>query len=140
MNSHIIIIGFLIALIVGLQIYVFISTKKKITRYRQILPKIKSFKTIKVYIPEDEIANVTPENIIENINIYNREPIIDHINSSNNDEGDEYENQNYFDESDSWIKIQRSFERKRIKLKNLEFYNANGWSVFDENITNRPLT
>ena len=123
MNSHVIIISLLIAIIVAIQIIIFRSTKKKITLFKQIFPDASAFKTIKVYIPEDYIANSTPEYVFKNINYFNHKPI--DIDESNNDEdvgGNGHEPQDNSDAPDSLIKIQPGYEKKRIKLKNLDLF------------------
>lgn len=65
---HDYIIGALIIIIVIVQFTVAITTSKKIALFKTIVPEINSFKTVKVFIREDQIKTITVEEILNNIN------------------------------------------------------------------------
>jgi len=132
MNSHVLIISILIVTIVVIQIFVFISTKKKITLFKQIFPEALSFKTVKVFIPEEFISSSTPEYIFKNINQFSQTPFNMAVSNDGNGENNGHEFQNIEDENDSWVKIQLGFEKRRIKAKNLETYQSEGWVIIAE--------
>lgn len=137
MNNHVIIISLLIAIIVAIQIIVFKSTKRKIAIFKQIFPNASAFKIIKVYIPEDNIASSTPDYIFKNINHFNHKPIDSDVSNSELDIGaNGHDPQDKSDESDQWVKIQLGYEKKRIKLKNLDLYHDEGWSISDQHQEN----
>lgn len=68
MNSHDIIILFVIITIVVIQVSVFFSSIKKIYILKSIFPKVFYFKTVKVLIPEDKINSIKPEEVFRNLN------------------------------------------------------------------------
>jgi hypothetical protein len=68
---HDILIGGLIAIIVIAQILVAITTSKKISLFKTIVPEANSFETVKAFIPEDQIKTVTVEYILKNLNKFN---------------------------------------------------------------------
>jgi hypothetical protein len=65
---HDYIIGALIIIIVIVQFTVAITTSKKISLFKTIVPDIDSFETVKVFIREDQIKTITVEEILNNIN------------------------------------------------------------------------
>ncbi len=73
---HNIIIGLLIIAIVSLQILVFRVTKRKIELYKSIIPEQKSFKTVKVYIPESQIETVKLKDLYMNIDRYSLKNVL----------------------------------------------------------------
>jgi hypothetical protein len=75
MSSHFILIGLLMVLIVGVQIAVFWSTLKKIKRFKSIFPQVSDFRTVKVYIREDQFHTLTPELILKDPESYSSQPV-----------------------------------------------------------------
>lgn len=67
---HDYIIGVLIIIIVAIQFLVAITTSKKITLFKNVVPNINSFETVKVFIREEQIKTITAEEILANINHY----------------------------------------------------------------------
>ena len=69
MNPHEIIIGLVIVIIIAIQLFIFLQTRNRINEYKQILEG-KEFSTIKVFIPENQIENITVEEIMKDIDKY----------------------------------------------------------------------
>lgn len=69
-KMHELLIGILIVTIVAIQIYVFITTLDKIKFFKNILPNQGNFKTVKVFIKENEIETVSLVHIFKNIEKY----------------------------------------------------------------------
>jgi hypothetical protein len=76
---HDILIGGLIAIIVMAQILVAITTSKKISLFKTIVPEADNFETVKVFIPEDQIKTVTVEYILNNLSIYSNSTSADNL-------------------------------------------------------------
>ncbi|MEC4114059.1 hypothetical protein VSO92_08065 [Myroides pelagicus] len=80
LNGHDIIIIFIIICIVGLQVYVFYKTYLKINLFKAILPESNSFKIVKIYVSEDEITQVTIEEIYNNLEKYKSPNLVNQLN------------------------------------------------------------
>jgi endonuclease V-like protein UPF0215 family len=72
--GHDVIIWLAVLIIIGLQIKIFLETKKKISSYESIMKNPHNFKTYKVYIPENEIETIESQQILDNLNHYSRNP------------------------------------------------------------------
>ncbi|MEC4114060.1 hypothetical protein VSO92_08070 [Myroides pelagicus] len=79
LSGHDITIILIIICIVGLQVYVFYKTYLKINLFKAILPKSNSFKTVKIYVGEDEITQVTIEEINSNLERYKHSNLDDRL-------------------------------------------------------------
>lgn len=62
-------------IIVGVQIAVFRATLKKIKRFKSIFPQVSDFRTVKVYIREDQLHTLTPELILKDLESYSSQPV-----------------------------------------------------------------
>lgn len=153
---HDILIGGLIAIIVIAQIWVAITTSKKISLFKTIVPEANSFETVKVFIPEDQIKTVTVEHILNNIERFSNpillaEPIKKKTKKKvkinelidedlNSDEGsilNEAPDLNLFDMVDNgevmvWV-IKGNLEKK-IHNKDLSNYKAIGWATLSDDV------
>lgn len=69
-NNHDILIIALIVIIVGIQLLVFLSVFRRIKMFKRIFPDAYHFRAIRVYIPENRIADITPEEILDNLPKY----------------------------------------------------------------------
>lgn len=89
---HNILILLIILIIIGLQVKVFLDAKKKISSYKTVLPEVKSFKTEKIYLTENEISTLTLESIYQNLGMYkSREGVSESIEISELEEEEEEE-------------------------------------------------
>src|SRR5690554_420872 len=70
MQTHDILIGVIIVLILSVQFAVFGNALQKINLFKNIIPKSESFKMVKVYVPESKIKSLTVDEILENEHLY----------------------------------------------------------------------
>lgn len=68
--AHDIIIILLIAVILLFQLRVFSQAKSKISLFNNVMPEQNSYKTIKVFVREDEIEKITLNEIFDEIDLY----------------------------------------------------------------------
>ena len=157
---HDILIGGLIAIIVMAQILVAITTSKKISLFKTIVPEANSFETVKVFIPEDQIKTVTVEHILNNLDSYNNPTLVTEqikkktkkkikISKTITEECDtdtftianEVNDLNLFDINDNdevMVWITKGNLEKKIPIKNLSNYKSIGWaSLSDDNINSQ---
>jgi|GEM_PF-7115323 len=73
-----ILIWILVCGIVCVQVYIFMLIMKKIDQFKNIFPVAKRFYTVKVYIPEDSIANIEVAEVMDNLKRYSRTPESQH--------------------------------------------------------------
>ncbi|MDM1376345.1 hypothetical protein [Myroides marinus] len=69
-SSHDFLIILLIVCIVGLQVFVFYKAYLKINLFKSILPEANTFKTIKIYVREDQIADLNIAEVYNNLSTY----------------------------------------------------------------------
>lgn len=155
MNDHIIIIGLIIAIIVSIQIKVFLATKNKISLFKWVIPKSIKFETVQVYIAEDEIKNIKPLDILRNEKKYStipvkkdifvypldsKEPNLVHNESpsiasemENFRATQKTENSEIleFEDPEEIVHIKLGFEKKRVKRKKLNLWENEGWTVIN---------
>lgn len=77
-----VIIWLAVLIIIGLQIKIFLETKKKISSYESIMKNPQDFKTYKVFVSENEIETIDSQHILNNLALYTRNPeslVIDKI-------------------------------------------------------------
>lgn len=133
MNNHFIIIGVLMTIIVGLQIAVFFLALKKIKLFKSVFPTIKKFKTVKLFIPENQINDLTLELIWANIETYSTSPIYD-----NNEKSiPSLSSHEIIDsmEKTKYVIIIRGEETKRINVNYFDNYNNAGWQFYKNDET-----
>ena len=144
---HDILIGGLIAIIVMAQILVAITTSKKISLFKTIVPGANSFETVKVFVQEADIKTVTVEYIFNNVKKFSDPnlPVVPNTKKTKkkiriNEEIDEdlqsveilnnFPNLNLFDEENNdkeIIWITKGNIEKKILLKSLSNYKTIGW-------------
>ncbi len=139
---HEFLIGVLIVAIVAIQTFVFIITLDKIKIFKKILPNQENFKTVKVFIKEEDIETVSLEDIFKNLGAYTKNqeiveaPEFDYKTSNHNEELTETmlieEDSNYFKKdlfSDpSLCYIEKNGEKQRISIGVLSHYEGLGWT------------
>ncbi|MBP4141971.1 hypothetical protein J3S90_09165 [Flavobacterium sp. P4023] len=149
---HDILIGGLIAIIVMAQILVAISTSKKISLFKTIVPEANSFESVKVFIPEDQIKTVTVEYILNNLSIYSNSTSADNlpkegtcekilinipeyvngeIESTAFYDGDDDDDETNHDNTDLVWVMNGTLEEK-IPRSSLYHYQDMGWSLLYE--------
>lgn len=141
---HEILILFVIAIIVGFQIKIFLDAAVKIDYFKTIVPDASTFETVKVFIPESQIKDIKIEYILNNLQKFQnplgvlenfeakeidetidevRNPIADHVKEETAEpmieEIIDYE---------SLIWIAKGSEEKKIKFKFLERHKILGWN------------
>lgn len=72
--GHDVIIWIAVMIIIGLQIKIFLETRKKISSYESIMKNPEGFTTYKVYISENEIETIDSQHIVNNLSQYCRNP------------------------------------------------------------------
>lgn len=155
---HDYIIGALIVIIVVIQFLVALTTSKKITLFKSIVPEVNNFETIKVFIPEDQIKTIKVEEILNNVNNYNGMPafnleiqdekdvnilnILEDIKSNKNDDEliiyveDEYDlfgktvDSDEIEEREIWIV--KDFSERKIESSQINNYLEKGWSIIKD--------
>jgi hypothetical protein len=60
----------LISIVVALQVYVFIRTYQQIGIFKNIIPNLETLKVSKLYIPNSELSNLTPKQILAKVALY----------------------------------------------------------------------
>jgi len=130
MNNHFIVIGILMVIIVGLQISVFNSTLNKINLFKSIFPKVKNFKTIKVYIPENQLDEITLDSVWQNLEVYSSRPIAE----SNSDlllelTADQDINED-IPGNIKYIIIRKGDAQQRIDANYFDNYYKDGWQFY----------
>lgn len=141
-KMHDFIISGLIIAIVIVQVMVALSTTKKIALFKTIIPNSQNFETVKVYIPESQIKDVTVDYILDNLDkyssIYNSDTMIEAtiteeetvaIDSIHNTEPEILLMKPI--EADGLIWISKENEEKKIAVKLLEKYEALGWAKIE---------
>ncbi|TDE04282.1 hypothetical protein [Flavobacterium sandaracinum] len=144
---HDILIGGLIAIIVIAQIYVAITTSKKISLFKAVVPAANNFETVKVFVQEADIKTVTVEYIFNNVKKFSDPNLLAEPSSKKtkkkvtvNEKIDEklhsvtvlneFPNLNLFDEAvddKEMIWITKGNLEKKILLKSLSNYITIGW-------------
>lgn len=156
---HDYIIGTLILIIVVAQFMVAFTTSKKITLFKTIVPEINSFKTVKVFIREDQIKTITVEEILNNINRFSSASpyveieipleiveekevnILNILEDINDDElsiDDEHDydlfgktiDSNEIEERTIWMV--KDFSERKIKKSQINQYLEMGWSILKD--------
>ena len=141
---HEILILFVIAVIVGFQIKIFLETTKKIDLFKSIIPDASNFETVKVFIPESQIKDIKVEYVLKNLKKFQDPSMITQIKGIQNeiqieeenltlvDNYEEVENVNPVIEEiidyDTLIWISKGSEEKKIKLKLLKSHEMFGWN------------
>lgn len=160
---HDYIIGALIVIIVAIQFLVALTTSKKITLFKSIVPDVNNFETIKVFIPEHQIKSIKVEEILNNVNDYNGMPpfnieiqeeiveekdtdilnSIEDIKSKKNDDELSIDDEVDYDlfgktiDSDEieerTIWMVKNFSERKIKKSQINHYIDTGWSLLKDN-------
>lgn len=135
---HEVLIILLIIIIVGFQVKIFIDTTKKISLFKEILPKASNFETVKVYIPESQIKEIKVDYILNNLNKF-QSPLKNEIIELEETFEEEDFVDDYFEKEiqerieeetidhESLIWISKGNEEKKIQLKLLKSYEILGW-------------
>jgi hypothetical protein len=150
---HDILIGGLIAIIVMAQILVAISTSKKISLFKTIVPEANSFETVKVFIPEDQIKTVTVEYILNNLSIYSNSTSADNlpkegtsenilinipeyvngeIETTDFDDDDDDDDDETNHDSTDLVWVMNGTLEEKIPRSSLYHYQDMGWSLLYE--------
>jgi hypothetical protein len=82
-TSHNLIVGFIITIIVVLQIIVFLWTLKRIKFYQSGMDVKRSYRTIKIRIPESHLNNIPLESILNNVDRYAKNNSVEGNNEQN---------------------------------------------------------
>lgn len=143
MNNHDYLVIGLILVILLVQVLVFFSVFRRIQLYRGIFPDVKNFRTIKVCIPTDRIADITPEEIIANLPVYAKDihvedPVTLETDKSLDQEriatldvdsdSDASTNVSYESgESEVWMCYRN--EEKKVPVAEVDEYLVAGWRV-----------
>jgi len=69
-NLHVYIVLILVCFVVAIQLTSFIRTRKRIDVFRSIFESIDGLKMVDVFIPGEDFANISPQEIIRNIDNY----------------------------------------------------------------------
>jgi|GEM_PF-5250714 len=141
---HEILILFVIAVIVGFQIKIFLETTKKIDFFKAIIPDASNFETVKVFIPESQIKDIKVEYVLKNLKkfqnpsktikkeISEKDRKLEEENLTLIDDPEVAENVNPIVEEiidyESIIWISKGSEEKKIKLKLLKSHEMLGWN------------
>jgi len=137
---HEIVILLIIAIIVGVQIKVFLDTAKKINLFKAIIPSPENFETVKVFIPESQIKQINSsyvlsnlqefQNPLDNKGIENKETIEDHEDFIDDHYEETIPEKTIIETIDyeSLIWISKGNEEKKIKLKLLKSHEMLGWN------------
>lgn len=135
-----------ITAVVALQVYVGFTAWKKIDLYKTIIPEGQNFKTVKVYIREDQVKNIDVNYVLNNLNKYG---VPDLPITNNADYAEEvpvstlavmpYKPEQYNEDaqeaneadielnSESYIWLARGNEEIKIKYKHLASHEKAGW-------------
>src|SRR5690554_3591318 len=137
MQTHDILIGVVIVLILAVQFTVFGNTLQKINLFKKIIPKSESFKMVKVYIPESKIKSLTVDEILENEHLYTLKEISPEVEETSNFvviDNDDFENREEYEsehkeelDPDTEVWISKGNEEKKITNDLLKGYELMGW-------------
>lgn len=144
MNSHDVLTIMLILIIVVIQISVFLSIFRRIKLFREIFPDARFFKTVKVYVPIERIADITPEEILGNLSRYSGDTdeeqyhaiqIVEEAGQEYDDhlpDDDLVQQESEWDEDDAsevWVRK----ENQELKIPNhlVPYYAERGWHNID---------
>lgn len=141
---HQILILFVIAVIVGFQVKIFLEATKKIDLFKVIIPDASNFETVKVFIPESQIKDIKVEYVLKNLNKFKnpsktakketlkKDTKLVEGNFTLIDNPEVAENVNPIVEEiidyESIIWISKGSEEKKIKLKLLKSHEILGWN------------
>ncbi|WP_290846855.1 hypothetical protein [Flavobacterium sp.] len=137
---HTFLIAFVILVIVAVQLSVLYTAVKKIALFKEIFPFGDAFETVKVYIPEDQIKDVSVDFILNNLNKFGNpvsfQEVIAIEQESDNDEDfvdDYHEAQDtaFFDDDSEdlpFIWIAKKNEERKITREELTEYETLGWT------------
>ena len=147
MNSHDILIILLILTIVVIQVLVFLSIFRRIKLFREIFPDAHSFRTIKVRVPADRVADITPEEILGNLSKFSGQAdVIDHhVAQLMEETGQEYIEDMFDDDGhhgdwdednkdDAWMR--QGNEEVKVPAALIKDYLEEGWNFISPK-TNR---
>jgi len=146
--NHEIIIGIIIFCIVIGQIWIFSITKSKIGLFKSIFPS-NTFKTINVFIPEVEVAEISYADIWSNIKHYTVEPsknekLIFKIRIGGVEESylyGEYENViAKYKEMDFQMHFKKSSQTTFVDYLEIDKFKRSGWSISTEKYDYIKLT
>jgi hypothetical protein len=141
---HEILILFVIAIIVGFQIKIFLDAAAKIDYFKTMVPDASTFETVKVFIPESQIKDIKIEYILNNLQKFqNPLGVLENFETKEIDETVEEERSpiaDHFKEEaaepmieeiidyESLIWIAKGSEEKKIKFKFLKSHEILGWN------------
>lgn len=146
MQTHDILIGVVIVLILSVQFAIFGNALKKINLFKNIIPKSESFKMVKVYIPESKIKSLTVDEILENEYLYAFKesdyektsfeveevinPIVEDDLSEDENFEDSVEYEPEYEEEldpDTEVWISKGNEEKKVPYRLLKSFELLGW-------------
>lgn len=141
---HEILILFVIAVIVGFQVKIFLEATKKIDLFKAIIPDASNFETVKVFIPESQIKDIKVEYVLKNLKKFQDPSKTDKKETLKKDTKIVEENLTLIDipeviekvnpiveeiiDYESIIWISKGSEEKKIKLKLLKSHEMLGWN------------
>ena len=141
---HEILILFVIAVIVGFQVKIFLEATKKIDLFKTIIPDASNFETVKVFIPESQIKDIKIEYVLKNLKKFQDPSKTDKKETLKKDTKIVEENFTLIDDPEviekvnptveeiidyeSIIWISKGSEEKKIKLKLLKSHEMLGWN------------
>ena len=140
---HEILILFVIAIIVGFQIKIFLDAVSKIDFFKVIISNDSDFEIVKVFIAESEVKDIKIEYILNNLDKFqNPLEIVDSLKIKGIDNTvetainliDDYPEEvseslvEEIVDYESLIWISKGSEEKKIKLKLLKSHEISGWN------------
>lgn len=152
METHDILIGAVILIILSIQFAVFVVALKRINLFKKVIPHETSFRMVKVHIPESQIRSLSVNGILENESRYDEETTEDQgidiepdeeaslidsvevVDDLDEWDGNEDFEQEYDEEemaSDTEIWISKGNKERKITYRLLKFFEKGGWQKID---------
>lgn len=144
-ETHDLLIGAVIVIILLVQFAVFFTAWKKIKLFKRIIPEEHSFKMVKVHIPETLIKELSVNGILENEERYSQATSGDQQayleleqemqsveeEENNADDWDEEEVDDSEEHPETEIWISKDNEEKKIQYQFLKSHETSGWVRID---------